>query len=575
MPKMSMLLLRAIILSIVLTVVVSSAFVAVSTYHIVMDAYGSARIETLKQVAEANNTNQRNMRNLIAVVAEDVAPAIYAEDSEAIQQTLYEIQEQMQRFQLDYSIDVILRDKSTFSSVEGSEDRLHLLLNSYWYIKQLLSGDEISWNISYITPDDLTSYALTCSRAVRNRMGTVIGIVVLNATQNSLFSTYQEIVSTGKRVYILDETGVIISHSNQNMIGHWLKSMSAFEKSPGYNSYQISSVRGGKILTVNYRDPNSRWTFVEERDITDVLNNIANTIIIGVLVVWVGGAIAFLIALRRTRRVAKSLTAFTQSISALQPEHLEPLPENRNYVEIHVLGESFNNMILHIYKLIEDIRIREAEKRKTEYDFQQAQLSPHFLHNTLVAVKSLIYTRDYEAARKMLEEFVELLNIPSSSEIQYVTIDQEMHLIRNYISIMNCRTYKQVELWEEIPDDVRQLLIPRMLLQPIVGNAIFHGFADKSEDCHIRVTASRSNNLLQIVFKDNGEGIPAKRLREIQGNMYHSEGHHHGVGIRNIRKRLEYTYAGQSGVYVDSVYHSGTSVTVQIDLSGELPTEIT
>lgn len=101
-------------------------------------------------------------------------------------------------------------------------------------------------------------------------------------------------------------------------------------------------------------------------------------------------------------------------------------------------------MICRIQGLIRDIQVREQEKQRTEYDFLSAQINPHFLSNTLLAVRSLISLGQVDRASQMMNELADLLHIPSTPEIQFVSLEEEIHLIRNFISIMNCRTEKEV-----------------------------------------------------------------------------------------------------------------------------------
>ena len=570
-PTMFGLLSRSVLVCIAVSVVISSISIAYSTYRIILDAHGTARIDILKQVSDSNNLNRKNMESIISRIADEITPQMISDDASEIQREITETQELLDRFNLDYTIDVVLRDRRTFSSVEGSELRLKNLLNSYWYMKQLSGESQVSWNLSFISPDDLTSYALVCSQPIVDEAGVVVGTIVLNSTQESLFSTYQKIVEEGERVYVLDEKGIIISHSNQNMIGQWLKSMDAFEKDPGFDSYVVKSYGNRRYLLANYHDPISNWTFVEEHDITPIYDSILQVLLMSLSAVLLGGVLACCLGYRYTRRISRSLTDMTEAVYKVNPENLQPIETYGSYHEIRVLSTSFNRLIHRVQELIRDIQLREAEKRRTEYDFQQAQLSPHFLHNTLVAVKSLIYMGEYRKAQQMLEKFVELLNIPRSADIQFVTIEAELHLIENYISIMNCRTDKSVEFKNQVSEEFRNTLIPRMLLQPVVGNSVFHGFAEKETGCEITVSAFMENDILCIRLTDNGEGISPDRLEELKGNDYESDGHHHGIGIKNIRKRLQYIYGGRSAVELESESGKGTVVTVKIDHPDRLP----
>ena len=169
-----------------------------------------------------------------------------------------------------------------------------------------------------------------------------------------------------------------------------------------------------------------------------------------------------------------------------------------------------------------------------------------------------------------MNELVELLHIPSTPEIQFVPLEEELHLVRNYIAIMNCRTEKGVAFFCDIPEQMLSIPVPRMSLQPLVGNSFFHGFAERDEGCEIRMRAGFRGAALYIEVTDNGEGITQKRLDEIASGNYTSGRMHHGIGLKNVQKRLEIIYGGNSGVRVKSHLGEYTTVTVTMDHYKEL-----
>ena len=570
-PKLFHGLIKVIFLSVTVSMVISGISITHSLFQFTLKERGNSGIEVLKQVSDANNLNRVHMQNIISAIEDELSSPMVSDDDIAIQRFLEEIQTTFDRFQLDYSVDVILKDRRTFSSRPDSSTRLQYMISSYWYIKQRSGESRNSWKLSYLEPDDITSYALLCSQTIFDASDNPVGIIILNSTQESLFRTYQQLVKEGEYVYILDENGIVISHSNQSMIGQWFKAMDAFEKSPGYDSYSYKFYGSKPFLVANYHDPASGWTFVEEYDISPVLTSFQRTLFLDLSIILGGGLIAGFLGYRFAKKASSALTEMTKEVSGMHSDHLEPIRISRAYYEVETLSTAFNHLIRRLCELIQDIRLREAEKRKTEYDFLQAQMNPHFLHNTLIAVKSLIYIGETDKARNMLEQFVEFLDIPKSSDIPFVTLDEELHLVKSYLAVMNCRTDKKVALDDAVPPRFRNRLIPRMLLIPLVGNACFHGFAEKEEDCRIRIEAEVREQKLFIRVRDNGEGIDEERLRQISGNDYSSDGLHHGIGIKNVRKRLQYIYGGDSSVVLESKPNCGTTVTLIIDHYDQLP----
>lgn len=571
-PTMFGLLIRAVMISIVIVVAVAAASITYSTYQFVLDEKGASRIDILKQVSDSNDINRTNMKNVMGVVDSEIHDLLVdGADDALIHERLSEVQMLLDKIGLDYSIDIVMTDRRTFSSRADTEKSLNNLLNSYWYIKHLSGDTKTSWNLRFIDPDDISSYALVYGKTIFDDDDNVIGLIVLNSTQEVLFRTYQKLLEEGERVYILDENGIIVSHSSPGMIGTWYRVMDVFEEERGFNSYTIEERGSRRYIVANYHDPVSGWTFVEEHDITEILHSYYQMLQICLAVVILGALIAIWLGYFYVKKISRSLTRLADQVGALDENELHPIETSQAYYEIETLSKAFNQLVERVQHLIYDIQLREQEKRKTEYDFLQAQLSPHFLHNTLIAIKSLIAMGQTEQAGRMMEEFVELLHIPATAEVQFVTLEEEIHLVRSFISIMNCRTAKDVAFYDEISPQFRNVPVPRMLLQPVVGNSFFHGFAEREEDCEIHITAAAQGGTLQITVRDNGEGIAPERLHAVRSDQYASDGNHHGVGIRNIRKRLRILYGEKSDVELRSTVGEGTEVQLLIDRFDELP----
>ena len=565
-PTIFGLLLKKVLISVIVITLVAVISMSFSSYRFVLDERGKSCVDVLKQVSDANDVNRTNMQNVMGLVYGELSVLLSQGAPVAdIQAKLFEEQTLLDKIGLDYTIDVVLNDKRTFSSESYEARDLHYLLNSYWYIKHFSGESDSSWNLYFADPEDISSYALNFARTVFGADGRTLGVIVLNSTQETLFRTYRQILEESERVYILDENGIVVSHSNPSMIGNWYKVMYVFEQQYGYNSYTIERRENQRYIVTNYHDPASGWTFVSEQDITDLMEHYFQMLRLSLSALFFGGIFACWLAYFHIKKISRSISGMADEVSRIDAEKLEPITICEDYYEIDTLTRAFNLLIVRIQELILDVQNREREKQKTEYDFLHAQLSPHFLHNTLLTIRSLIGTGQIEQAGQMMEKFTEMLHIPTSAKIQFVSLADELHLVNNFIAIMNCRTDKKVAFLDNVSERYRDILVPRMLLQPIVGNSFFHGFAEKEDGCTIAVSAQLKGQMLLLCVRDNGEGIPAARLLELREEDYASEGCHHGVGIKNIRRRLRIIYGGRSDVQIESREGRGTEVILRID----------
>ena len=221
-------------------------------------------------------------------------------------------------------------------------------------------------------------------------------------------------------------------------------------------------------------------------------------------------------------------------------------------------------MLERITKLIDDIQEQEKEKNRIEYDFLQAQIDPHFMHNTLLSIKSMIALEKSEDALKMMEAFVDILRIPMIMDKQFITLEEEIELTKKYITIMQYRTGREFKVVEEISPELRYTLIPRMILQPLVANSIFHGFSDETEEAVVIIRVFQTDKYIYIYIIDNGEGMTSERSENIFYEERVPGSQHNHISLKNVRSRVKILYGNESDINVDSEYGIGTAVSIEI-----------
>lgn len=558
---------RTVMLSIACVLVMAAATVIYFTVRFVLMEKGQARVEVLEQISDVSSSNRHSMENVMDMIYGELYPQLVDGEVEeqTLQKSLDEMQELLDKVGIDATIDVVINARKVYMTDNETDESIRNLLNSYWYIKHYSGETAESWNLRFVDVKDISSYYLSYGRTVYDRDGKSAAVIVINTSQKEQFRALQKLVGESDKVYILDQNGIVVCHSKPQMVGTWLANMNTFSEKYGYNDSRILQKNNESYMVSNYHDPESNWTFVEEQNISNLLTSVVHVLATCILTVIATGVLVILASYVQVQRALRDLTVFTESIGRMDPEELEVVPVQSRYQEVTVLGSVFNHMVVELQKLIVDIQNREAEKLRSEYDFLQTQLNPHFMHNTLIAIKSLMAMGRLQEASNMMSEFVELIYIPTSTEIPMVPLREEIHLLDNFVSIMNCRTVKDVAFVHNIPERLLDIPVPRMILQPIVGNSFFHGFADRESDCRISITAAVDGKVLEITVEDNGEGVSPARLQEISTDQYASVGNHHGVGIQNVKKRLGIVYGGSSNVIVQSIYRQFTRVILRID----------
>ena len=234
--------------------------------------------------------------------------------------------------------------------------------------------------------------------------------------------------------------------------------------------------------------------------------------------------------------------------------------------EIAVLGVAFNKMLDQINQLITDVEHEQDEKRMIELQALFSQIQPHFLLNTLNSIKcNLLLTGD-QTHGKQIDSLMSLLR-------GYMRVNElwelkdEMKLLQDYVDIMNMRNEMHVKLIIELPADMKDFLVPRLLLQPIVENAIIHGFIESGDQDCIWVSAYRNDNYFEISIKDNGAGVPEDKLQKLMNNLDNQEqepAENRRIGLHNIQRRLKLTYGTEANLSFQRPSSRGVHIVLHI-----------
>ena len=233
--------------------------------------------------------------------------------------------------------------------------------------------------------------------------------------------------------------------------------------------------------------------------------------------------------------------------------------------EVYHLGESIQKMAVKIRQLMEEIIKEQEEKRKSELDSLQAQITPHFLYNTLDGIVWMIEQNRKEDASKMVTSLARLLRISISKGKHIIPLEDEFEHVRNYLAIQSMRFKNKITYDLAIQPETRGLAVIKLIVQPIVENAIYHGMEGMYEDGEILVSAYKEGNDFYISVKDNGMG-----MRKEQANALLDYGRQvqtrsgNGLGVRNVHERIRLYFGKEYGVSIHSVLDEGTQVLLHL-----------
>ncbi|NOU88687.1 HAMP domain-containing protein [Paenibacillus sp. LMG 31460] len=240
--------------------------------------------------------------------------------------------------------------------------------------------------------------------------------------------------------------------------------------------------------------------------------------------------------------------------------HFTNYPNN----EIGDLGFMLNKMGNRLQSLVEDLQKSEDLKRRNEIRALQSQINPHFMYNTLNTISVFATLRDYKKIKTMMHNLITILRYSMENYEQLVPLSLELNYIADYVNLLQLRYDRPIHLQLEIDESMNDMLIPKLLLQPLIENSLFHGILAKEDDeglIIVRATRTTEKTVL-LQVGDNGKGIDPDRLEALRNDLAHSLPGE-SIGVKNVWERVRLLYGEQAEFQIECP-GDGTVVSIHI-----------
>jgi two-component system, sensor histidine kinase YesM len=290
-----------------------------------------------------------------------------------------------------------------------------------------------------------------------------------------------------------------------------------------------------------------------------------NYIVLAILLLVTGVLAGSLILSREMIRPLIHLMELMGRVS--NGEETVPAPEGGIY-EVGQLGKSFNRMVARIRQLMIQVRKEQEQLHRSELKALNAQMNPHFLYNTLDSVIWLAKCGDEERVIQIVLALSKYFRLSLSGAKDFITVEDELQQVEKYLMIQKMRFGDAFSYQIECEDEVRMAKTPKIMLQPIVENAIVHGIGTIEGGGEITITARRRGDHLELAVHDNGCGIKPSVLEHILETDPRSRS---GIGLKNVHQRIRLICGPEYGLKVESELDEGTTVRVCLPLWFEVP----
>ena len=295
---------------------------------------------------------------------------------------------------------------------------------------------------------------------------------------------------------------------------------------------------------------------------------ITNMIVLMVIVVFFSLVLFYVLlasSKKLSRKIVDPIDMICERLEAIGKGSLtvrEPI--QADIEEIQLLSNGIENMVERLIKQIEKNTEQEKQRRRTEFALLQAQINPHFLYNTLDTIVWLIESEEINEAVKMVASLSNYFRFTLSRGKNVITIEEEEQHVRSYLEILQMRYRDLMDYEIDIPDQLKKFILPKLTLQPLVENALYHGIKNRRRKGFIRLTGKAVNGRIILEVTDEGRGMTEERLAEVRASL--TEGTNEGFGLRTVHQRIQILFGPEYGLSLESTLDVGTKVIVTIPM---------
>lgn len=440
---------------------------------------------------------------------------------------------------------------------------------SDWYLKPLSYKDNIIVSPSHVQNliDNEYKWVISISKAIIDPItGEVTGVMVIDLNYKAIENICVN-AQLGKSgyIYLIDNDKNIIYHPQQQLIYSGIKSELIDEILKLDNTEAYLSNKQKNKIYIKDKSTLTEWSAVGVINTNELIKNKRGTINFYVLLAGMAIVTASLIAIIISKAITKPIKMLENTMHKVEEGDFSIQCKVDLNNEIGHLSKTFNVMISRIKLLMAAAVSNEKEKRKYEIKALQAQINPHFLYNTLETIIWMSAGGKNEEVVEVTSALANLFRTSISEGENLVLLSVEMENIQSYLTIQKMRYKDKLTYQVEIPDKLQSLKTPKLILQPIVENAVYHGIKKSQVGGLIKITAEASANILTITVEDDGVGMSREQISQ----LFTADNHDHtgmGIGVLNVNNRIKLCFGQEYGLFYHSEEGKGTRVDIRLPM---------
>lgn len=423
----------------------------------------------------------------------------------------------------------------------------------------VVTGRNIVTNRSY-SIDDVFSLA----KAVQDpETGEVLGVILLDIRHDIIQSSING-VTIGEKgfVFVMDQEDNIVYTPVNGIVYRvnpkWVKAMEPMSVQIQGGSYQIRSELS----------PYTGWRTVGVFSMDEVMSSVNTIVYILFTCVIISLVLVVIVSFKFSRTLTNPIFKLKRLMKQAESGDLTVRFNFQHNDEIGELGQSFNHMIARIDQLIQMVYVEQENKRTAEMKSLQEQIKPHFLYNTLDTISWMARDYDAEDIVRLVDALTNMFRIGLSHGKDIITVKEEITHVSNYLYIQKIRYKDKLNYVIHVDESLYAIEVPKLILQPLVENAIYHGVKAKRGGGTITITGVPEGENLVFTVQDDGAGMLQEKVEELNRRMSERSvlDEKKSFGLFYIRERIQLCYGTGYGVHVESTLGEGTRVTITLPL---------
>lgn len=405
-------------------------------------------------------------------------------------------------------------------------------------------------------------------KALRDMNNKLYGYGVILIPDSELDNFYRYGENQYNSISIIDSNGMIVSSTDKYQIGETDTELQKITNEMLEKEITVEKMekKAKTNMVLCKKIPYVDYSLCFTVDANEAIESLYNISTLMWYIAIITGAVLLVIYIL-IRRTMSPLRQLGRKMSYVAKGDFNQYAEVTGDGEIQELAKSYNRMLHDINHYVDSIIEIQKQKRQAEIHALQMQINPHYIYNTLTSIKWLIMQGDTVKSTKAIDAFIKLLRSTISKSDEYISVEEEIENLKNYMYINEIRYGEKIktEFFISI-NEPDQLMIPKMILQPFIENAFFHGFPE-GQNGEIFVCVREKAEKLIVEIIDNGVGMDERQVNELEnGKSSRKSEHFTGIGINNIRDRLKLIYENQYELKIKSSLGEGTTVTVVLPI---------